>query len=140
MPEGKKNFPSNCETGPQPTNLPVRRSKHWQHREVLQEGVDVEGRRANSAVVVGPGGPLAGPNYIIAGAGGDLTKAARIDFYENGLLAGGFAVPANGPQGLNNWWTNIQLTGPPTPPIAEPGAMSLLGLGALGLRATRRRK
>ena len=92
---------------------------------------------AGSAVVVGPIGPLVAPNYLIPSAGGNLANAARLDFYENGLLAGGFAVPANGPQGLNNWWTNIQLTGPP---IAEPGALPMLGLGVLGLAARRRRK
>jgi len=94
---------------------------------------------ANSAVVVGPGGPLAGPNYIIASGGGNLANAARLDFYENGLLAGNVAVPFGGPAGLNNWWTNIQLTGP-VPPIPEPGALSLLGLGVLGLAARHRRK
>ncbi len=94
---------------------------------------------AGSAVVVGPGGPLVAPNYLIPSGGGNLANAARLDFYENGILAGGQAVPFGGPAGLNNWWTNIQLTGPAVPPIPEPGALSLLGLGVVGLRARRRR-
>jgi len=88
---------------------------------------------ANSAVVVGPGGPLAGPNYIIPTAGGNLANAGRIDFYENGVLAGGFAVPFNGPQGLNNWWTNIQLA----PTIPEPAGLGLIGAALLALRRRR---
>ena len=94
---------------------------------------------AGSAVVVGPLGPLVAPNYLIpAAAGSSLVNAARLDFYENGLLAGGFAVPANGPQGLNNWWTNIQLTGPQQPPpIPEPAGLGLLGVSLLALRRRR---
>ena len=92
---------------------------------------------AGSATVFGPTGLLTGPNYTIAAAvGSDLTQAARLDFYENGVLvAGNVAIPiVGGPAGLNNWWTNIQLS-----PIPEPGGLAVLGLGVVGLMRRRRR-
>jgi hypothetical protein len=95
---------------------------------------------AGSAVVLGPGGPLVAPNYIIpAVAGSSLANAARLDFYENGVLvAPNVAIPIGAPAGLNNWWTNIQLTGPP--PVAEPGVLSLAALGVVGMLTRRRRR
>jgi len=62
---------------------------------------------AGSAVIMGgPAGPLIGPNYLITGVGGaaDLTQATKLEFYENGLLAGNASIPANLPPGtLNNY-------------------------------------
>jgi len=91
------------------------------------------GPAAGSAQIVGgPGGPLIGPNYLLAGNGGSIALAARIQFYENGVLAGNQSVPANAPPGLNNYWDHITVT-------PEPATMTLLAVGGLALIRRRRR-
>ena len=88
---------------------------------------------AGSATIIGgPMGQLIGPNYRVPGAGGSIALAARIQFYENGVLAGNIAVPANAPPGLNNYWDHIIVT-------PEPATMSLLALGALAILRRKRR-
>ena len=87
---------------------------------------------AGSATVAGgPIGALTGPNYLIAGAGGNLAQAKSLDFYENGILAGSMAIPANGPPGINNYWDHVSLT-------PEPASLALLALGGVGLLRRRR--
>ncbi|HOW17981.1 MAG TPA: PEP-CTERM sorting domain-containing protein [Phycisphaerae bacterium] len=88
---------------------------------------------AGSAVIMGgPLGNLIGPNYLIAGNGGNLAQAASLDFYENGILRGSQAIPVNGPPGINNYWDHVFLT-------PEPASMALLALAG-GVALARRRR
>ena len=75
---------------------------------------------------------MTGPNYLIPGTGGSIALAAKLEFYENGLLAGNISVPANQAPGLNNYWDHINIT-------PEPATMSLLAIGALAILRRKRR-
>ena len=87
---------------------------------------------AGSATIAGgPIGQLTGPNYLLAGAGGNLAQAKQLEFYENGNPRGVMAIPANGPPGINNYWDHVSLT-------PEPASMTLWAVGALGLLRRRR--
>jgi len=93
------------------------------------------GPAAGSATITGgsAGLTLVGPNYLLpAAAGADITKAIKLEFYENGLLAGNQVIPANGLGPLNNYWDHITVT-------PEPATMSLLAIGALAMLRRKRR-
>ncbi|MHC4798233.1 MAG: hypothetical protein ACYTF1_16495 [Planctomycetota bacterium] len=109
-------------------------AQNWMQTVNINVG---NGPAAGSATVIGgPMGLITGPNYIIGAAvGSDLTKAAKVQFYENGVLTGNaVSVPANAPAGLNNYWDHIIVT-------PEPGAVLLfLGLGGLLMSTADRRR
>ena len=84
----------------------------------------------SATVIGGPAGLLIGPNYLIGG-NNNLTQVAKLEFYENGVLAGNVAVPAGAQPGLNNYWDHITVT-------PEPATLSLLVLGGLALIRRRR--
>jgi hypothetical protein len=85
---------------------------------------------AGSATFMGgPAGPLIGPNYLIQG-GGLVSQAMKIEFYENGLLAGVAQIPPGFP-GLNNYWDHLSL-------VPEPASSALWFVGPLLLIRWRR--
>lgn len=89
------------------------------------------GPAPGSATILGGPAPfIIGPNYLIGG-NNNLTQVAKLEFYENGVLAGNVAVPAAAQPGLNNYWDHITVT-------PEPATLGLLALGTLALIRRRR--
>ena len=75
--------------------------------------------------------------------GFDPTKAQWFVAFENARWAGtsSLAPPGQAQPQAWNYWRSLSVSGGiQQPPIPEPGAASMLGLGLLGLAARRRRK
>lgn len=79
---------------------------------------------------------------LFADNGFDPVNAQWFVAFENANWIGNAIVnpPGSGQVQAWNFWRNLTVTAPPPPVVAEPGAVSMLGVGLFGLALRRRRK